>query len=621
MLNACSSRLQIGQQNADAARRTCASSASTSAYCRVGGKCGRTITIDCATCDYAVQELVTTTSEADMPDASATSVTELFGSFVLGEDEFALPASCFREVVNYPDKMTTLPLSPRFLEGIFTLRGSVIPIVNLGRVFNPERAFGATDRQNRHPRLSGVLVGILFDATGEILRVRPEQRSTLAYRWRKGGVVAGTILLDHGARLVQMLDPGRADAHRKRAASAGAAIRRPAARRTHGERRQCVSFCVGVPRLRSRWRHPGDYPRAGAAASVLNSALCLGRINFRGSPVAVVDFAILLNAATPSWRARRALPDQRIIVARIDDATIGFLVDSVDNIVNFYSEEIMPIPMLSKARAGMFGGCLSKPELGDIFFLDHQQIFSSNEIKEMRTGHANLYPKDEAQVAKMQRRDARAASARSTSPLRWKTAMRSRSSRCARSSTSRRRNHAPTRPAGLHARHAQPAPANGHRIDLRGLYGMAPLQDTSQSKILVVERGDECYGLLVDAVENIMTIADNKRFGAPKMMRNPSAQGDPRTEMDEVIDIEGDDAARSPSACSSATASSNACPGRSRRWRHKARWSTVKPLLTRRFIHASSRRAIAVLIPLSLLAASAFASRWTISPTRTPRAA
>jgi chemotaxis protein CheD len=28
-------------------------------YCRVGGKSGRTMTIDCATCDYTVQELVT----------------------------------------------------------------------------------------------------------------------------------------------------------------------------------------------------------------------------------------------------------------------------------------------------------------------------------------------------------------------------------------------------------------------------------------------------------------------------------------------------------------------------------------------------------------------------------
>ena len=51
---------------------------------------------------------------------------ELFGSFHLGGDEFALPASCIREVVNYPAKVTALPLSPAYLEGMFTLRGSCL---------------------------------------------------------------------------------------------------------------------------------------------------------------------------------------------------------------------------------------------------------------------------------------------------------------------------------------------------------------------------------------------------------------------------------------------------------------------------------------------------------------
>ncbi|HWW70458.1 MAG TPA: chemotaxis protein CheW, partial [Duganella sp.] len=134
--------------------------------------------------------------------------TELFGSFVLGPDEFALPAHCIREVVNYPDKMTGLPLSPPFLEGMFTLRGSVIPVVNLGRVFNP--AAPAADPSHKIAILDydGVLAGILFHATGEILRVRPEQRSTLSYAsGERHGVVAGTILLDDGARLLQILDP------------------------------------------------------------------------------------------------------------------------------------------------------------------------------------------------------------------------------------------------------------------------------------------------------------------------------------------------------------------------------------------------------------------------------
>jgi chemotaxis protein CheD len=61
MLNSCSSRLQIGQQNAEAARKHLRRFGLNVAYCRVGGKCGRTLTIDCATGTYSVQEIVTTT--------------------------------------------------------------------------------------------------------------------------------------------------------------------------------------------------------------------------------------------------------------------------------------------------------------------------------------------------------------------------------------------------------------------------------------------------------------------------------------------------------------------------------------------------------------------------------
>lgn len=58
MLNGCSSRLQIGQQNADAARRHLRKFGLNISYCRVGGKSGRTLHIDCATCDYTVQDIV-----------------------------------------------------------------------------------------------------------------------------------------------------------------------------------------------------------------------------------------------------------------------------------------------------------------------------------------------------------------------------------------------------------------------------------------------------------------------------------------------------------------------------------------------------------------------------------
>jgi purine-binding chemotaxis protein CheW len=485
------------------------------------------------------------------PDTgSSTAATELFGSFVLGPDEFALPAVCIREVVNFPDKITSLPLSPAFLEGVFTLRGSVIPVVNLGRVFQPSARGSEASDKIAILDYQGVMIGILFHATGEILRVRPEQRSTLDYaRCDTHGVVAGTILLDDGARLLQVLDPAAlVSIENVPQVLALQGANKQAARRNQGERRQCVSFRVNGSSFAFVMGAIQEIIRVPELqASVLNSALCLGRINFRGAQVAVVDFATLLNAAPAKPEAGAAAaagrvfgPDQRVVIARIDDATIGFLVDSVDNIVNFYDEEVMPIPLLSKARAGMFGGCISKPELGDVIFLDHKHIFSSSEITEMRAGHANLYPKDEAKVAQLERTDARRSQRHVyiTFALGNTYAMDIKQVReiIDFSDAIMRSPGMPAFMRGMLNLRQQMISV----IDLRSLYEMPALEDASKAKILVIERGDDRYGLMVDAVENIMTINDNRRFSAPKMMRNPSAHGDPRSEMEEVIDIEGD---------------------------------------------------------------------------------
>ncbi|MET0320751.1 MAG: chemotaxis protein CheW [Duganella sp.] len=483
-------------------------------------------------------------------EASAAPACELFGSFMLGHDEFALPAQCIREVVNYPDRMTVVPLAPPFLDGMFNLRGTVIPVVNLSRVFDP--AAPAADRSQKIAILDyqGVLIGILFHATGNILRVRPEQRSTLSYAAGQGqGVIAGTILLDDGARLLQVLDPAallRIENVPQVLALQGAG--RQAARRHQGERRQCVSFraagssfAFDMSAIQEIIRVPEIQP------SILNSALCQGRINFRGSPVAVVCFSTLLltpgAAKDPAAsEVRDYAPDQRVVIARIDDATIGFLVDSVDSIVNYYAEDLMPIPLLSKARAGMFAGCIARPGETDVILLDHRQILSSTEIVDMRTGHARLYPTDDTAAASLAARDAR----RSQRHVYLTFAL---DNTYAVEITQVREiiDYAAdiTRPPGmpdflrgmLNLRQQMVSV-----IDLRSLYGMAPADATEQTKILVIERGDEQYGLMVDAVENIMTIEDSRRFTAPRIMRSGADGTGPSSDMPDVIDIEGDGA-------------------------------------------------------------------------------
>ncbi len=138
---------------------------------------------------------------------AAARALELFGSFMLDDEEFALPASSLREVVSFPDKMTPVPLAPPFLEGVFTLRGHVIPVINLQRIFDPSAPCAQPSNKIAIIDHDDIQLGILFHSTGAVLRVRPEQRSLLQYQsGDASGVICGTIVLDDGTRLLQILD-------------------------------------------------------------------------------------------------------------------------------------------------------------------------------------------------------------------------------------------------------------------------------------------------------------------------------------------------------------------------------------------------------------------------------
>lgn len=470
----------------------------------------------------------------------ARGAVELFGSFMLAGEEYALPAVCIREVVNFPAKITPIPLSPGFLEGVFTLRGMVIPVVNLARLFDPAAPAADPSQTIAIIDHDQVQVGILFQSTGEIMRVRPEQRSTLQYKGAdKHGVVAGTILLEEGARLLQILDAAALirieNVPHVLALRAAGRQREDQHLRAQQERRQCVSFRAGGTLFAFEMLAIQEIIKVPElSSSVLNNRLCLGRLNFRGSPVAVVDFSALLNAgAAPATPAD--LLERRILVLRIAESTIGFLVDSVNSIINFFSDDLLPIPLLSKSRARMFGGCLAQPEGADVILLDHAGIFSQTEIVDMRNGHDNLFKHEGAAVAEAAlqgRRAQRHVYITFTLDSTFAVEIEQIREIIDHVGPMTKPPGIPDFMCGILNLRQQMISV----IDLRTLYGMAPMPDPSKAKILIIERGAERYGLLVDAVENILTVADSNRYPAPKMIRNAGSD-DLRSEMDEVLDL------------------------------------------------------------------------------------
>jgi len=73
--------------------------------------------------------------------------------FRLGEDIYAADIMRIKEIIR-PQKLTTLPKSPAFVEGVLNLRGTVIPVIDLRKRFD-----FAVSTRDRNTRLLIVTVG------------------------------------------------------------------------------------------------------------------------------------------------------------------------------------------------------------------------------------------------------------------------------------------------------------------------------------------------------------------------------------------------------------------------------------------------------------------------------
>ncbi|WP_353192789.1 chemotaxis protein CheW [Pandoraea pnomenusa] len=514
--------------------------------------------VPAATTDTTAATATVPASSALAPRSPAPDDIEVFGSFLLGDVEFALPIAALQEVVNYPERVTPVPLSPPFLLGLFNLRGTLIPIVDL----KPLLAMTAAGRTSAAAvaekiaivDVDGVRVGLLFDATSEILRVRGSQRTGFEYdpSHAHPQVVSGAIKLDGGDRILQILAPA-ALVHIENMPQllARQALSAPQ-RRAQRQRLQCVSFTVEHSRLALPMSAIREIIRIPELQnSALASVFCVGMLNLRGTVVPVIDFAhfLGLQASRPEAGVAGTPSDpRRILIVKQEDVHFGLLVDAVDSIVTYYADELLAMPSFSASHAQLFSGCITREQADDIVLLNADELFTHAQVIDLTRGHRELYR--EADGAQ------RAGSGDATGRV-------GRSSRGTRHAyVSFRLQHMlavrldQLREIIHDSPDVMPAPGappfvrgmlNLRReivtiVDLRALYGMPPQDDAQARKILVIEHGHDKFGLLVDAIENIVTIDEADKLPVPAMLLG-RATHEMRNDMREAVELPTTDGA------------------------------------------------------------------------------
>ena len=96
-----------------------------------------------------------------------------FVVFKLGDEEYGVNAMDVKEIAR-PTTITRVPKSPAFIEGVFNLRGSLAPLINLRQRFGFETREIDDDMRIVIAELEGRPFGMLVDAATEVLRISNE---------------------------------------------------------------------------------------------------------------------------------------------------------------------------------------------------------------------------------------------------------------------------------------------------------------------------------------------------------------------------------------------------------------------------------------------------------------
>lgn len=98
---------------------------------------------------------------------------ELVVGFNIGREEYGIDIMLIREIIRNPT-VTFVPNSQKFLTGVINLRGDVVPLISLRKIFNMKSAEKRKDARIIVVEISDKVVGLEVDAITEVVKI-PEK--------------------------------------------------------------------------------------------------------------------------------------------------------------------------------------------------------------------------------------------------------------------------------------------------------------------------------------------------------------------------------------------------------------------------------------------------------------
>jgi purine-binding chemotaxis protein CheW len=295
-------------------------------------------------------------------------------SLSLGQQEYALPLDRVREIIPLPDHVAELPRPETAVLGVITLQDRLLPVVSLRALLGlPAAGEGQKRSKIVVVSLGTGVVGVVADATREILRVDPEiidPAPALLTRGEGEAEISSICRVDNGRRLVALLSPDqlfRPDLVRRILAEQGIADQSQSSPETSAmAHEQFIIFRLGmqdygvpIAAVAEIARPPDDITRLPKAPAFID-----GVMNLRGNVVPIINLRRRFDLDATEHAA-----SHRILILAVGGVTAGFLVDSVSEIMKAPIDSIQPAPEVSQEQMRLISRVINLEADGRLILL------------------------------------------------------------------------------------------------------------------------------------------------------------------------------------------------------------------------------------------------------------
>jgi purine-binding chemotaxis protein CheW len=149
------------------------------------------------------------TVQPEMQTEEDTMADEQFVVFRLGDQDYGMPIAAVSEIARPPEKITRLPKSSAFIDGVMNLRGNVVPIIDLRKRFELTGTGQASTQRILVLSIAGAKAGFLVDSVLEVLKV-PAETVQQTPEMSSGQLHLISRVINLGAdRMILLVDPAQ----------------------------------------------------------------------------------------------------------------------------------------------------------------------------------------------------------------------------------------------------------------------------------------------------------------------------------------------------------------------------------------------------------------------------